>query len=65
MPRPVKRRTVVSYRRDVEHLTRLRTAIKLDINKLGTDLAEKTCQEIDTLMNRLVDCIAKVENNNT
>jgi hypothetical protein len=61
MPRPVKRRTVVSYRRDVEHLTRLRTAIKLDSHRLGTDLAEKTCSDIDTLLNRLVDCISKVE----
>ncbi len=61
MPRPVKRRTVVSYRRDVEHLTRLRTAIKLDSHRLG-DLAEKTCTDIDTLLNRLVDCIRKVEN---
>ncbi len=61
MPRPVKRRTVVSYRRDVEHLTRLRTAIKRGSHRLG-DLAEKTCTDIDTLLNRLVDCIRKVEN---
>jgi hypothetical protein len=65
MPRPVKRRTVVSYRRDVEHLTRLRSALKLDSSKLGNSLVEQTCQDIDTLLNRLVDCIRKVEANDT
>jgi len=60
MSRPVKRRTVQSYRRDVEHLTRLRTAIKLD-SKLDKSLAQKAFSEIDTLMNTLVDLIVERE----
>jgi hypothetical protein len=60
MPRPVKRRTVQSYRRDVETLTRLQTAIKLD-SKLGKPLATKACKDIDTLMGTLIELIRSQE----
>lgn len=60
MPRPVKRRTVQSYRRDVETLTRLQTALKLD-SKLEKSLVTKTCQEIDMLMNSLIELIRSQE----
>jgi hypothetical protein len=60
MPRPVKRRTVQSYRRDVETLTRLQTAIKLD-SKLGKTLAIKACKDIDTLMSTLIELIRSQE----
>ncbi len=54
MSRPVKGRTVKSYRRDVETLTRLRMALKLD-SKLPKPLVEKTCKEIDTLVNSIIE----------
>lgn len=60
MSRPVKARTVQSYRRDVEHLTRLRTALKLDA-KLEKILVQKTCLQIDTLMNLLIELIRAQE----
>ncbi len=60
MPRPVKRRTVQSYRRDVETLTRLQTALKLD-SKLGKKLVVRACQEIDILMNTLIELIRTQE----
>lgn len=60
MPRPVKRRTVQSYRRDVETLTRLQTALKLD-SKLEKQLVIKAGQEIDMLMNTLIELIRSQE----
>jgi len=60
MPRPVKRRTVQSYRRDVETLTRLQTALKLD-SKLEKHLVIKAGQEIDMLMNTLIELIRSQE----
>ena len=60
MSRPVKARTVQSYRRDVEHLTRLRTALKLDA-KLEKILVQKTCLQIDALMNLLIELIRAQE----
>jgi hypothetical protein len=60
MPRPVKRRTVQSYRRDVETLTRLQTALKLD-SKLEKPLVIKAGQEIDMLMNTLIELIRSQE----
>lgn len=56
MARPVKKRTVVSYRRDVEALTRLRSAIKLDPD-LTKPLADKTCVDIDTLIDSINELI--------
>jgi hypothetical protein len=60
MSRPVKRRTIKSYGRDIEHLTRLRTAIKLD-RTLTNPLAETTCLQIDTLMSHLIELIRMQE----
>lgn len=60
MSRPVKRRTVQSYRRDVENLNRLRVAIKLD-TQLDRTLSDKACLEIDKLMATVIDLINQVE----
>lgn len=60
MSRPVKGRTVVSYRRDVESLNRLRTALKLD-SKLPKPLVAKASTEIDTLVDTLIKLIEQVK----
>lgn len=56
MPRPVKGRTAKTYKRDVESLTRLRMALKLD-SKLPKPQVEKVTKEIDILVNSLVELI--------
>lgn len=56
MPRPVKGRTAKTYKRDVESLTRLRMALKLD-PKLPKPRVDKVSREIDTVINSLVELI--------
>ena len=60
MARPVEKRTVRTYRRDVEHLSRLRTAIRMDTD-LGKKLATKAVTEIDTLTDTLLAIIKESE----
>jgi hypothetical protein len=49
MSRPIKKRTVKSYRRDIEALVRLRTAICLD------DKAEPT--QARTAIKKIDECV--------
>jgi hypothetical protein len=55
MPRPIIKRTTKSYKRDIEALTRLRTAIKLD-RELDQNLAGSALTDID----KLIDSIWKL-----
>lgn len=57
---PVKKRTTKSYQRDVEHLTRLRTAIRLDVS-LDIGSVDKACASIDSLMKDLANLIRQVD----
>ena len=57
---PVKKRTTKSYQRDVEHLTRLRTAIRLDVS-LDVGSVDKACASIDSLMKDLANLIRQVD----
>jgi hypothetical protein len=57
---PVKKRTTKSYQRDVEHLTRLRTAIRLDVT-LDMTSADRACEAIDALMKNLATLIRQVD----
>lgn len=56
MARPVKTRTADTLRRDVESLTRLRSALMLD-KSLDAARVKETVGLIDSLTNKLVDLI--------
>ena len=60
MPRPIKKRTAKSYRRDVEALGRLRTAIQVDLD-IDRDLQTNAITEIDTLITTLAAIIRNTE----
>jgi len=55
MSRPIKRRNVKSYSRDIESLGRLRTAIIMDTTLDWTNASEAV-EQID----RLVKCMVKL-----
>lgn len=57
MARPVKRRNVKSYQRDIEALGRLRTALVMD-SSLDWTLVKSTIENIDSLMRSLRDLSA-------
>jgi hypothetical protein len=52
MARPVKIRNADTYRRDIENLTRLRTAVRLDRN-IEADVQHDIFKDIDSLMDAL------------
>lgn len=56
MSRPIKKRTAKSYRRDVESLVRLHTAIRLDEN-LPKEKARDAMSKIDNLIDSLKELI--------
>jgi hypothetical protein len=58
MARPIQKRTSKSYQRDIEALTRLRTAIKLD-RHLDPTLVNTAITDID----KLVDSVWKLAEN--
>lgn len=52
MVRPVKVRTAETYRRDIENLSRLRSAIRLDVS-IESDDQKAICEKIDNLTDDL------------
>lgn len=58
MARPVSLRTERTYRRDVEHLSRLRTAIQLDL-ELESEVVIKACEQIDALTRTIRQLIVR------
>lgn len=54
MSRPIKKRNVKSYTRDIESLGRLRTAIMMD-QSLDWAHANKSIQQIDKLIASLIE----------
>lgn len=56
--RPVKKRTTKTYMRDVEAITRLRTAILLDQSLLQTD-AREAVNAIDVLIEKIAKFIVE------
>lgn len=59
MARPVKLRTAATYQRDIEHLTRLRMAIRLD-KVIPLKDRKKAFVQIDALTNTIVELIERV-----
>jgi hypothetical protein len=60
MPRPVKKRTAKTYRRDVEALGRLRTALLVDL-EIDSDLRKQALDNIDTLIGSLAEILKEHE----
>jgi hypothetical protein len=60
--RPIKRRTVKSYTRDIEAIGRLRTAIYMDATLLQTE-SDEAVELIDQLVRRLSTFVKKEAEN--
>lgn len=58
--RPIHKRTAVSYTRDAEAITRLRTAIYLD-NDINSELKEKAINILDDAIQVIVEIRNVVE----
>jgi len=54
MARPIMRRNVQSYKRDIESLGRLRTAMLMD-HTLDWTMVQKAVKDIDQLVRRLIE----------